>query len=483
MIYWLSPPIEECDAIDQKALIENGQETLQIILFEETSPESDLAKLNSALKSQLANLLNLSTEELLDWRLDFGAFYNNKTFFSQQFVQISFNLSSASIACKQQYLSGIKNSSGDGKLQLFDSNGLQLNVPVQDLRGGIQCTKSEGPKDLTGPCDCIEAKSATIAHYSVATDQVCEFTGSYHSIVCSSQVQYCLDQVIPFFSIYLNRSYEILVTNRTINREPCFSPTLAVYLFPILALNDFETMKITVPPKAIADQINKFLNNTDVFIVDALIFDKLPITATYKKSTIPIIDGTLIKLQVQSVVRSVGDSPIEPQLVIKGWPPFAINNTKVIIPEQDCKQTLITAIVVETFSFRLSITNKRNSPVVPGQLSFIEQLSHVLDVPATCFQVPQYKIIHKNHNVGQKFRSLMDYYLQVNISSMCGHDIIDIGRANATFWQLLNAGQLTLKGVNGQYYLALSIRKVDHVTIQFFIITKLQLNSSACWSL
>ena len=79
-------------------------------------------------------------------------------------------------------------------------------VPAQNLRGNITYKNSpmspglinnNGPDLIKKSGNYIQQTIKKIAHYSVATDQVCEFDGYLFSLVCVSEsVQYSLDKVI-----------------------------------------------------------------------------------------------------------------------------------------------------------------------------------------------------------------------------------------------------------------------------------------------
>lgn len=453
-----------------------------MIVYGETGPESNLTKWSLNVKEQISNWLSGKSEEsedasdsdpnddpanntdsdnpanvtigdLNDSSIQVGAFYDPETFVSQHFIQLSLNLT-------QNALSTLK-----GKLkktQLRDLDDSTLNIPAQDFKGQV----------LEPKLDILE-KEYVVEFYNSNTSQVFQVKSYRLTLVCPSEMEYSLDNVKALIN---NETGSNSIANHSFSMsgvkifsQPCTATKIYIFQLPLIALNDYDQ---TVPndeagfTSAIRDRFNQLINNDSMYVYSVQV-NYFPLNGTYDMTNVTIRDCVEIVLNVRSIVNTF-DNPLAPLLAKMPLPPSALNN--LIIPTQTYdgfRTKFMVDIVQETFSFHLAGLGL--GAMVIGNygdaLNLTAQLSNILRLPFSCFQDSLF------------VRDKECTQFHINVTSVCGDRMVDIVEANSTFLRLLNGGNLILKGVNGEKYLAqpLAERKI---LIEFIILTDLKTNEN-----
>ena len=346
-----------------------------------------------------------------DWSVVCGVFYNNETFASQHFVQVSFNVNSALATSKQEYFSNLKTSLEKGNVKFK-----QTIAPKQDFKGQVSVTR-------------IVPIVTERAYYDLISDQVYKTNTTRYTLACPSEISYSLDQ-----SLLTKVTDSIQMTNSKVYSEPRPSPSLYIFNLTFLAINDYDktVQGSSYPNTLIQRRLNRFL---DKAYVSKVTLSKVTLEGTYSSTKIPIVKCIHVELEIRSIAGS-DENPLEP-LLGKEWPSIVADNTTLIIPEQIYNLSggspqLRVPPVMQELSFQL-IDNKE---YLAGDdrlaSSFVQQLSTILSLPRTCFRQPRLQ--------------RGDYLtFSCNITSVCQDGVVEIGNANATFWHLLNADQLIIR--------------------------------------
>ena len=208
------------------------------------------------------------------------------------------------------------------------------------------------------------------------------------------------------------------------------------------------------------------MNNTETKVVSVDVTN-VTLRGIYNSSTddsyiADIASCIQVTLQMRSIA-GVDDNPLEP-LLEKKWPPIrTADKKKLIIPEQNKRLSskmpqLQVTPVKEMLSFQLTGLGNFFGDGLDLEDSFKKQLSTILNLSTTCFDKPLLK--------------RDDYFnFYCNISSVCDDRTVSISDATATFRRLLNDNQLIMHDLNGNMFVARSL-KVGVVSVDLLIFTK-----------
>ena len=396
-------------------------------------------------KNQTAAQLNVSIDDLWDWSVYAGAIYDNETFISKNFVQISFNVSKAIVA---------------SKLEIFDkqSDNFKSTFTLQPSFDKLFLERNN-----KGNFD-INRIEIMLEHYNEISGQVYETKTNSFTLACPSEINYSLNR-----SLFSNVSHGLILTqatNSVVYSKPCSSPRFYMFDYVFLALNDYGKTVRGSPnlPSSIQSQFNQLLDNSGTWVTGVALSEH-SLQGTYKSSTILIVNCIRVKLEVRSIVDP-GENPLVP-LLAKEWPPIMADNTALIIPKQnklfkEDTPELHTAPVIETLSFRM-FDEQYLGDHDPLVSSLVQQSSTTLNLPTTCFRQPQLERGDYYDN---------DYLIfRCNVSSVCDDGVVDISAANATFWRLLDSNQLIFQNEVGVPRLAKRIPDIE-LRIHFIVISE-----------
>ena len=426
------------------------QENYKLIITGEIGSENYLAKFSLAVRTKIADSIGISIGELNDSRIDFGSFYDNRTFVSQDFLKISFNMSSKLNTSQDDRLAELKKNVEQGSLQFKDSGGLQWNIPRQNFKGSLSAYPS------------LVAAALNRRYYNKMTGQAGEIAVNHASLICMPDNT--LKENVPIIDKWIPRSNLSFRANQfKVYSKPCESPNLFIFELYFIATNDYKTVSSNLKnvSYAIQNQLNLFLQNSDSKVLDVKL-SKIAINGTYQMPTVAIREC----IQVILKVRSISNSPTDPleSLLGEPWPPIYVNNVKLFIPAQKFGDTfrnvqLNLALARQTLPFQLvgSIRYLGDEGLLASNVT--KQLSSIMNLSAGCFSKPQ--LLYNR-----------DVIFYIDISSICDDGVVDISDANDTFWRLLNAGDLVLQDVSGHPCLAQAIT-TQVIRLCIFIITEL----------
>lgn len=425
-----------------------AQKTFRLIIFGETGAGYDFSKISSLLKAQMAGLLAISAGDLNDSVVESGALYNKESFISKNFAQLTFNLSQPLIKSRQEKISDLKSRLHRGDVQITDSDGTRFSIPKQDLLGAIDDRNY-----------MVQFEYGTARFY--AGDQLYETSASSLTLVCpSSQVSYSSDpKFVTDYSVAPNRS----VSAKIVYSKPCPAPIFYSFAFALVALNDFDSVTQGNPAgasDAIQKRFNEILNRGAYATRTTL--TPLTLNGTYQASNFVMLKAVQVKFDMRCVVEP-NVSPLAPLLSKLPWPLISVGSTTLFIPAQKYDQSGVVTLAKPLISEQLSFQMVAYAQVpLGGSKALTEgvtgQLSAILHLPLSCFRKP---LIRRDFNTE----------FLINITSVCtGDGLFEISQANATFWRLLLANELTLRAPDGRDYLAQPLSKRRIVT-SFFVLS------------
>ena len=416
---------------------------VKIIMIADYDANNDPNPANN-LANQVAAALNISASNIEAPSVVAGDLYDDQTKLSANIIQLSFNL------LQEDQLGPLRDLVISGALKLDcqpagSSTGCEI-PNNQDLEGNISYDVTGTPEFLTQANDSVNALRFNMAcSANVSAEQL-------------SNAFYQQLQVNP--NIFYSKFNAAMVADRD---APCAdNNAIYLYVFKLTIGLDYNQTITDEFHLKMGQHLIDILNIPRENLVSTSL-DSIDLNGTYNGRPIRIfpqaIQFTFNLLEMPASVQSVQIplAKIVKLYQLGNWSlQVGVGGDALNVPSQNCQGILNLPLVIQTLM--VAFIGDYQTIVGRGSVDKFaslvkQQISGKINLPGEYF----------NNNYQLETDGSGTTVFCMNVSSFSNDSVVDINAANATFYQLLNAGKLNLVNAYNQL---LNTSSVDDVVMK-----------------